>query len=89
MGLENSSEAHLAYTQTFFTVSKDCATFLLTFTAVVCYKPHHNCFTKTFGAVLAKAQLKGKKVKVLRCPATVTGDERRTMPLDFPGRRGQ
>ncbi len=31
---------------------------------------------------MAAGEIIGKKVKILRCPATVNGDENRTMPLD-------
>jgi len=66
----------------------DC-NFPLTFISPICYKPRTIVSPYGVGAAPRKVRLKGKKVKILRCPATVTGDERRMMPLGFPGRRDQ
>jgi hypothetical protein len=64
------------------------AKFFLTFAARVCYNRRTIVLPTGFGAV-PHAWLKGKKVKTLRCPATVKGDEPRTMPLEFSGKARQ
>lgn len=45
-----------------------------------------NCLSTGLVPRSRSARLKGKRVQVPRCPATVRGDRRRNMPLGKPGK---